>query len=507
MKEFKFNDLFIFDLANNHQGDLRHGLDIINAVGDVVRKTGVRGALKLQFRNLDTFIHPDYKGRSDVPHIPRFMGTALERSGYEALVNEVRKNGMTTICTPFDEESVNLITEMGIEVIKVASCSNKDRPLLERIAEAGKPVVISTAGMSLGDMDRLVNFMEHKGVNFALMHCVALYPTPVERLNLNQIELLRNRYPDVTAGFSTHEDPDNYSAIGLAYAKGARIFERHVGIETAKYKLNAYSSRPEQVHKWIRAWQDSKEMCGGEHRPPSCIEETASLNSLKRGAYAKKEIKGGERIGRDAVFFAMPLLDGQLFSGEWREELVADRDYGRNEPLDSVLADAEPPRDELIYQIILQVKGMLRSARVHIGKDSSVEISHHYGLERFREFGAVIIDCINRDYCKKLMVMLPRQKHPYHCHRKKEETFQLLHGDLEIELEGKRSRLNPGDTFLVKQGEWHKFHTLNGAIFEEISTTHFNDDSFYDDERVTKMPRELRKTFIPNWEAAVSDKF
>ena len=143
---------------------------------------------------------------------------------------------------------------------------------------------------------------------------------------------------------------------------------------------------------------------------------------------------------------------------------------------------------------------------VNIGSASEIELSHHYGLERFREFGAVIINCINRQYCKKLVVMLPRQKHPYHYHEKKEETFQLLCGDLEVEREGHRIKAEPGDTILVKPGEWHKFHTLDGAIFEEVSTTHYNNDSYYEDERIARLPRQARKTVIPNWHAIHKEK-
>ena len=60
--------------------------------------------------------------------------------------------------------------------------------------------------------------------------------------------------------------------------------------------------------------------------------------------------------------------------------------------------------------------------------------------------------------------------------------------------------LQTGDTLLVEPNQWHKFHTLDGAIFEECSTTHYNNDSFYEDERIAQTPREIRKTFIPNWE-------
>jgi N-acetylneuraminate synthase len=106
---------------------------------------------------------------------------------------------------------------------------------------------------------------------------------------------------------------------------------------------------------------------------------------------------------------------------------------------------------------------------------------------------------VNRAYAKKLVIQLPRQKHPYHFHEKKEETFQLLDGDLEIVKDGRRIALQPGDTFLVEPKAWHKFHTLDGAIIEEVSTTHHNDDSFYEDPEIARSERSQRKTQVDGW--------
>jgi sialic acid synthase SpsE/mannose-6-phosphate isomerase-like protein (cupin superfamily) len=499
MHDFDFNGLFTYDLANNHQGDLEHALNIINAVGEVNREAAIHGALKFQFRQLDTFIHPDYKQRKDVKHIPRFMETALTKQQYEVLTEAVIKNGMHTMCTPFDEESVDVILDLDIEIIKVASCSATDRPLLERITQVNKPVIVSTAGLSLDKIDRLVSFLESKNMHFALTHCVAIYPTPNDKLGLNQINVLKERFPHVPIGFSTHEEPDNYDSVQIAYAKGARLFERHVGMETKKHTLNSYSSRPEQIARWITAYKQAVAACGGEHRIPASPDEIASLRSLMRGVFAREQIKKGDKLNRDKVFFAMPLHDRQLPSGDWFDGIAADRDYAPNEPVNEAVANLPLPAEEIIYHILLQVKGMLNNARIQIGKDTSVELSHHYGLERFREFGAVIMNCINRKYCKKLIIQLPRQKHPYHFHKSKEETFQLLYGDLEVELDGKRIKPQVGDTTLVRPGEWHKFHTLDGAIFEEVSTTHFDNDSFYEDERIARLSRDARKTVIDNW--------
>lgn len=500
MEKINFNNLFIFDLANNHQGDLEHGLNIINAIGGIVAKKGIRGALKFQFRNIETFIHPEFIKKKNIKHIPRFVETALHREQYATLLRAVKDNGLLSMCTPFDEESVELILDFDIEIIKIASCSATDWPLIGKITKLNKPVVASTAGLSLNKIDRLVNFLDFKGINFALMHCVALYPTGHNKLNLNQIENLKTRYPNIPIGFSTHEKPDEFNAIQIALAKGATLFERHVGLETEKHKLNKYSSTPEQIRKWIDAYQKAAETLGGEERTPADPAEIKSLSSLMRGVYAKKGIKENEKIKKEDVFFAMPLQEGQLNSSQWIEGIVSNQKYEQSQPLDISLASIRINNEDRIFSIMLQIKGLLNKARIYIGKESSIEISHHYGLERFREFGAVIINCINRAYCKKLIVMLPRQKHPYHFHDKKEETFQLLYGDFEIELEGRRVALQPGDTFLVEKKKWHKFHTLDGAIIEEISTTHYNDDSFYEDEEISFLPREERKTQIPNWE-------
>ena len=90
---------------------------------------------------------------------------------------------------------------------------------------------------------------------------------------------------------------------------------------------------------------------------------------------------------------------------------------------------------------------------------------------------------------------------------KKEESFQLLYGDLEVVVDGSRCNLSPGDIQLIERNQWHKFHTLDGAIFEEISTTHFNNDSFYEDESINNLSRDKRKTVIPNWETAIEYVF
>ena len=102
-------------------------------------------------------------------------------------------------------------------------------------------------------------------------------------------------------------------------------------------------------------------------------------------------------------------------------------------------------------------------------------------------------------YAKKIIIQLPGQKHPKHYHERKEETFQVLHGTLHSDLNGTHKILYPGDTLLVQPGVWHSFWTDDGCIFEEVSTTHFDDDSFYKDKKINNMNREDWKTFVNQW--------
>lgn len=497
---FDFQNLFVLDMANNHQGSVEHGKRIIHAMGDVVEKHGARAAMKFQFRQLDTFIHPAHQEKSDLKYVQRFQSTRLERPHFEELLSDVWARGMHAMCTPFDEESVDIIDEMGFDVVKVASCSAKDWPLLEAIAAAGRPVIFSTGGLTIHDVDNLVSFFQHRAVPFAIMHCVAIYPTPDEKLNLFQIGVLRERYPGVPIGWSTHEDPDDTVPVQIALAQGAQLFERHVGVPTDDIQLNAYSSNPAQLSRWLDAHARAQVMCGSRERPPASAQELQALGGLQRGVYAKRAIRAGEGIGRNRVFFAMPWTEGQLDSGIWKEGIRATRDIPAEAPL---LHDAvDIPTDEdvmVIKQAVHEVKAMLNEARIHLGPNFKTEYSHHYGIRNFRKVGAVLIECINREYCKKLVVQLPGQRHPSHYHARKEETFQILHGVLHSEIDGHHQELHPGETVLVQPGVWHKFWTETGVIFEEISTTHFDNDSFYEDKRINRMQSHERKTVVDHW--------
>jgi len=204
-----FQDLFIFEMANNHQGQVEHGLKIIEAMGKIRRRHKIRAAVKFQYRDLDSFIHPAFKERKDVKHIPRFLDTRLADADFRKLVEAVRRQEMLVVVTPFDEPSVSKCTEHGVDIIKIASCSADDWPLIEAIADTRKPVIASTGGVSVYEIDNLASFFNHRKADYALLHCVGLYPTKNEDVHIGFLSRLAHRYPGIAVGYSGHEAPDN----------------------------------------------------------------------------------------------------------------------------------------------------------------------------------------------------------------------------------------------------------------------------------------------------------
>jgi len=500
MKELEvFNKLFIFEMANNHMGDVEHGLRIIREIYEVCKDFPFKFGFKFQFRDLDTFIHPDYKERMDFKYVKRFSETRLNAAQFKILKDEIDKLGFVSICTPFDERSVDLIEEMNFSIIKIGSCSFTDWPLLERVVKTDKPIIASAAGAKLEDIDKVVSFFEHRGKTFALMHCVAEYPTQNKNLELNQIDLFKGRYPQAAIGYSTHEDPNNFDAIKIAIAKGALLFERHVGVKTDKYSLNAYSSTPEQIKIWLTSAKEAFEMCGVKgKRLEFTPEETASLRALGRGAFAKRPIKKGERITLSDVFLAIPTLDDQIIASDFSKytEFYAKTAISTNRPI--LLSNlTKIDNREKIYAIVQKVKKVLKDGNVSVPGMLDLEISHHYGVDRFDEYGCTIINVINREYCKKLIVLLPGQKHPEQYHERKEETFHVLYGDVLLNLDGVEKQCKAGDVVTVERRQKHIFSSKSGAIIEEISSTHYKDDSFYTDPEIAK--NEHRKTLISYW--------
>jgi N-acetylneuraminate synthase len=356
-----FDELFVLELANNHWGDVNRGLRIVKEFSTVVRYNDVRAAIKLQFRDVDNFVHGDFRCRTDIRYVKKTLDTRLTRDEQATLVEAIRRNNCIRMATPFDEASVDLCEDLGIEIIKIASSDITDWPLLERIARARRPVIVSTGGASVRSMDAMVTFFENRHIPLAINHCVSLYPSEDADLELNQIDYLKHRYPTVTIGFSTHEYNDWRSSIMMAYAKGARTFERHIDLDTPDHPISPYCSTPEQIVEWFQAFHKAREMCGGSaterRRLPRA--ETAYLDSLVRGVYAKRDLPAGHVLSEEDFYLAIPLQRGQLSCRELitGDPLVAP--VFKDEPITVELFDNPYARPGFLHQTILE-RGIAR---------------------------------------------------------------------------------------------------------------------------------------------------
>jgi len=330
-----FEDLFVLEVANNHWGSVERGLKIINAFASVVRFNNVRAAMKLQFRDVDRFIHRDFRDRSDIRYIKKTLDTQMSAEDYGALVDATRKAGCVTMASPFDEASVDLCQELGVQILKIASSDLNDWMLIEKIATARKPVIVSTGGSSLKDIDDLVTFFEHRNIPLAINHCVSVYPSENSDIQLNQIDFMIRRYPNDTIGWSSHEYRDWVGSITIAYAKGARTFERHVDIDDGGIPVSPYCSLPENIDTWFKAWHAAKEMCGppGEAWKVSTRKEIEYLDALVRGVYAARDLPAGHALRDEDVYLAIPLQKGQISCRELMRGEVIMRDVRADEPV------------------------------------------------------------------------------------------------------------------------------------------------------------------------------
>ena len=307
-----FDDLIILEFANNHMGDVDHGIAMVRAFADVCRDFPFRFAVKFQYRHLETFIHESHQGDYSIRLLKRIQETALTVEQFATLRRAVKDHGFLTACTPFDETSAERVAAEKYDFMKIASCSVGEWPLIETIGSFDLPIIFSTAGADRETVEKTYRFFESRKKTFAMLHCVGAYPTDPLQSSMNQLDVFRRMFPDAVLGYSGHEEPDDTTVAMIAVAKGAKIFERHVALPTKKYKPNDYSSSPEQVRRWLTAIHRAKQICGGEDFRNIDEKERYDLFLIRRACYLRCNKKKGETLTHNDFWFATPNVEGYL---------------------------------------------------------------------------------------------------------------------------------------------------------------------------------------------------
>jgi len=311
---------------------------------------------------------------------------------------------------------------MQFDYIKIASCSFGDWPLINKIAQFDLPIIASTGGCSLDTIDKVVSFFVHRNKDISLLHCIGEYPTSMDHAELNQIDLFKKRYPNLRVGWSTHENPNDFITSCLAIAKGANIIEKHVGIETETYKLNSYSINPQLAEIWLIWCSNCLLSCGIENeRSDKNLKECSDLRQFQRGIFVNRNIKIGEEISKNDVFYAWPVSENGITTKEASKyaKLITIKNIPKNSEINYDNVKIENTREK-VWDIVQEVKTFLLKSGVVFPGQAQLEISHHYGLDNFHKTGITMLTVINREYCKKLIVVLPGQNHPEQYHKVKE---------------------------------------------------------------------------------------
>ncbi len=472
--------LIVLEMANNANGDVNRGREIIDSFSGLVKEyPSIDFSFKYQYRSA-SILHPAKTSKL----CERVASTMLNDREKLALANHANNAGFKVGCTPFDEESVELVAAHRYDFVKVASACITDWPLLERVATLGLPVVASTGGATNEDVERASQFLGRR-VSLTLMHCVAEYPTAYGDLRLDRIDWLKTLGQPV--GLSTHEMPWSSMGAMFAVAKGAAVLEWHVGVPP----FNPYSLNVQQTRHRMNNVLAAMEACEAK---PSSKEEQSSLTSLRRGVYAACDMKHYDVLSDGSYTLQYPAVEGQLTANDLSKyasfSIVSSVKAGEPIMRDRYHVDSTVDNRNVVQECANDVISLLRKSGAVIPKASKLTLSHHHGLANFAKVGCGMVEVVNGNgYAKKLIVMLPGQSHPKHKHMKKNETFNVLWGDLEGDLTGNDDRgpviygtfrsIPCGDSVTVPAGMWHSFRSDGGCVFEEISSTLLPNDSSY----------------------------
>jgi pseudaminic acid synthase len=309
----KKTPFFIAEISANHNGSLSHAKKLIK----IAKKYGA-DAVKLQTYTPDTLTikcnKPDFKVRGGL-----WNGKTLWNLYQEAqtpfewqkeLFDYAKQLKITCFSTPFDESAVDLLERLNCPFYKVASFEMNHIPLIKKIAQTKKRMIISTGMANLKEIDMAYKTAKRNGAKeIILLYCVSNYPSKISDFNFNNINILKDKY-DCKVGFSDHST-DN-KVVAAAIAAGAEVIEKHIALEGQKKGFDlAFSLKGKEIKDYAQVIQDTSLMMGKKYffRNQS---ENQSLQ-FRRSIYATSNIKKGEKFTKKNIRVIRPGFGIQPF--------------------------------------------------------------------------------------------------------------------------------------------------------------------------------------------------
>ena len=230
----------IAEIAQAHDGSL----GMAHAYIDAVAKTGCN-AIKFQthIAAAESSVHEPFRvkfSKQDHTRVEYWKRMEFTLEQWKDLKQHCDDVGLEFLSSPFSNAAVDLLEEVGVKRYKIGSGEVNNFVLLEKIAQTKKPVIISSGMSSFDELDKTVSFLKSRKVDYSILQCTTAYPTKPEQFGLNVIKELKNKYDNVTIGFSDHSA--STAACIAATALGAEILEFHVVFDKEMFGPDAKAS-------------------------------------------------------------------------------------------------------------------------------------------------------------------------------------------------------------------------------------------------------------------------
>ncbi len=308
--QFEINDeslpFFISEIGSNHQGNTKKCKELI-----LSSKLAGASAVKLQKRDNKTFYskklydEPYNNPNSFAPTYGEHREYLdLEIDQWKEIIEYSKQEEIILFSTAFDIPSADFLENLDMPMYKIPSGGLKNIPLIKHVASFNKPVIVSTGGGTIEDVERVVSATKKYRKNIALLQCTAGYPVAWEDLNLNVIKTYRDKFPENVIGLSSH---DSGIAMTLAaYLLGARIIEKHFTLNRAnKGTDNAFSLEPQGFKKMIRDISRAK-VALGDGIKKTYPSEKEPLRKMSTSVRASVNLKSNHKITKDDIVFRAP---------------------------------------------------------------------------------------------------------------------------------------------------------------------------------------------------------
>lgn len=313
----------VAEIGHNHAGDLGKAVQMVDDAIDAGAD-----AVKFQTRKPDEVYAPGtapgaYDFESDNPQWQdRKYGTHREKleftpEEWRELFAVCHARGITAFSTPFDHSSAELLAMLDVPAFKIASGDATNTPLLKHVAEFGKPMIVSTGGCNIEDVDRAVETLEKASASFALLQCSCIYPAPSDVLNVRVVSTYRDRYPGTVAGLSTHSPV--WAPTLAAFVLGGRIFEHHFTHDREwKGTDNHFSLEPDSLRQLREAVDTVLPALGDSEKRRDPREESYTLERQK-ALYWKRDLPAGHVVTEDDFIALCPNAEDALqpYQAHW----------------------------------------------------------------------------------------------------------------------------------------------------------------------------------------------